>query len=301
MKLYDFHRQAAVAQDIGTSSCLEPVARPAPSLKQRVRERLPLPLLALYRLFRTSNGRSMVSFLLNSLVLTFRTRLDLIRRIHRVSSHVRCEHSESEILSFVQEVVSLPSGTRACVVEAGCFKGGSTAKFSLAAAVKGLELVVFDSFEGIPENSEGHEKNIWGGQVRFSHGDYRGDLGEVTENVRRFGSMHTCRFVKGFLEQTLPHFQEPVAAAYLDVDLASSTRTCLKWLWPLLVPGGILFSQDGHLPLVLEVFDDDNFWEQELRTSKPLIHGFGTSKLIWCRKVRPSDAETVRQVQRGYV
>jgi hypothetical protein len=50
------------------------------------------------------------------------------------------------------------------------------------------------------------------------------------------------------------------------------------------VPGGVLFSQDGHLPLVLEVFDDDDFWRRELKTWKPQIHGFGTSKLIWCRK-----------------
>src|ERR1700730_1882351 len=82
----------------------------------------------------------------------------------------------------------------------------------------------------------------------------------------------------------MPHFSQPVVAAYLDVDLASSTRTCLKYLWPLLVPGGVLFSQDGHLPLVLEVFDDDAFWRRELKTSKPQIHGFGTSQLIWCGK-----------------
>jgi O-methyltransferase len=262
----------------------ERVARPAPSLKQQVRERLPLPLLAFYRFFRTSSGRSIVSFLLNPSPLTFAARLKLVRRIHRVSSHVRCEHSDTEILSFIRAVVSVPSEMRGCIVEAGCFKGGSTAKFSLAAAIKGLELVVFDSFEGIPENSERHEKNIWGGRVGFCEGDYHGDLEEVTENVRRFGNLQTCRFAKGFFEDTMPHFCQPVVAAYLDVDLASSTRTSLRWLWPLLVPGGVLFSQDGHLPLVLEVFDDDDFWKRELRTSKPLIHGFGTSKLIWCRK-----------------
>jgi O-methyltransferase len=145
-------------------------------------------------------------------------------------------------------------------------------------------LVVFDSFGGIPENSERHEQNIWGGRVGFCKGDYRGSLEEVAENVRRFGNLPQCRFVKGFFEDTIPHFSQPVVAAYLDVDLSSSTRTCLKWLRPLLVSGGVLFSQDGHLPLVLEVFDDDGFWRRELRTSKPQIHGFGNSKVIWCRK-----------------
>jgi O-methyltransferase len=145
-------------------------------------------------------------------------------------------------------------------------------------------LFVFDSFEGIPDNSESHEKNISGGRVRFSKGDYRGDLEEVIDNVRRFGDVGVCRFVKGFFDATMPQFNQPVAIAYLDVELASSTRTCLKYLWPLLVPGGILFSQDGDLPLVPQVFNDGDFRRQELKTSKPVIHGFGKSQLIRCRK-----------------
>lgn len=257
---------------------------PTVGLKQRVRDRVPLPLLVLYRLFRTSNGRSALSFLLEPNSLALGARANLLRRIFRVSAHVRCEHVEREILSFVRAVISIPSETKGCLVEAGCFKGGSTAKFSLAAAVTGRELLVFDSFEGIPDNAEAHEKNIWGGSVRFSKGDYRGGIEEVKTNVRRFGDVEVCRFIKGFFEGTMPHFGQPVVAAYLDVDLASSTRTCLKYLWPLLVPGGLLFSQDGHLPLVLEVFNDDDFWRRELKTFKPVIHGFGKSQLIWCRK-----------------
>lgn len=257
---------------------------PTVGLKQRVRDRAPLPLLVLYRFFRTSNGRSALYFLLNPNSLTFGVRARLVGGIFRVSAHLRCEHGEDQILSFVRAVVSIPSETKGCLVEAGCFKGGSTAKFSLAAAVMGRELLVFDSFEGIPDNAEPHEKNIWGGPVRFSKGDYPGGLEEVKDNVRRFGEVEVCRFIKGFFEDTMPHFSQPVAAAYLDVDLASSTRTCLKYLWPLLVTGGILFSQDGHLPLVLDVFNDDDFWRRELKTFKPVIHGFGKSQLIWCRK-----------------
>lgn len=257
---------------------------PTVGLKQRVRDRAPLPLLVLYRLFRTSNGRSALSFLMSPKPPTFGVRAKLVSGIFRVSARVRCEHREDEILSFVRAVISIPSETKGCLVEAGCFKGGSTAKFSLAAAVAGRELQVFDSFEGIPDNAEPHEKNIWGGSVCFSKGDYRGGLDEVKNNVRRFGDLEACRFIKGFFEDTMPHFNQPVVAAYLDVDLASSTRTCLKHLWPLLVPRGILFSQDGHLPLVLEVFNDDEFWKRELKAVKPVIHGFGKSQLIWCRK-----------------
>jgi O-methyltransferase len=90
--------------------------------------------------------------------------------------------------------------------------------------------------------------------------------------------------MKGWFDVTMPRFQSPVAAVYLDVDLASSTRTCLRYLWPLLEPGGILYSQDGHIPLVLKVFDDQRFWEDEIGCSQPEIHGRGEGKLIWMRK-----------------
>lgn len=78
----------------------------------------------------------------------------------------------------------------------------------------------------------------------------------------------------------LPDFHESVSAIYLDVDLASPTRTCLKYLYPLLEPGGALFSQDGHLPLVIDVFHDDEFRVNEVGCAKPKVFGIGRPKLI---------------------
>ena len=83
----------------------------------------------------------------------------------------------------------------------------------------------------------------------------------------------------------MTHLAKLVTAAYLDVDLASSTRTCLKHLWPLLTPGGMIFSQDGHLPFVLDVFKDERFWNNELGSLKPAVHGMGERKLIWVQKL----------------
>ena len=57
-------------------------------------------------------------------------------------------------------------------MEAGCFKGGSTAKFSIAAKIAGRRLYVFDSFQGIPAHNEDHGRTIWGGAVAFRQGDY---------------------------------------------------------------------------------------------------------------------------------
>jgi O-methyltransferase len=255
------------------------------SVREKIKGRVPYVLLFIYRVFRMVEIASVCSFLLSkSGRAKLSERWKIVRELYRITYTVPCFHTQSEIIAPIKAMLEVPFELRGVVVEAGCFKGGGTAKLSVAARRAGRELFVFDSFDGIPENSEPHDKNIWGGHVSFSKGDYRGEFAEVTDNVREFGDIEVCHFVKGFFDETMPYFRHPVVVAYLDVDLASSTRTCLKHLWPLLVPGGTLFSQDGHLPLVLKVFDDDEFWSRELNTKKPRLHGFGTSQLVWCRK-----------------
>lgn len=212
--------------------------------------------------------------------LPFVKRCALASRLRAISRAIDCPHTESEILSYIRSILSLDASTRGCLVEAGCYKGGSTAKFSIAAKVARRELVVFDSFQGIPRHAEDHGTNIFGRPVTFAEGEYTGSLDEVTRNVSTYGEVDACRFIKGWFHDTMPRFKEPIAAIYLDVDLAESTRTCLKHLYPLLLPGGVLYSQDGHLPLVLNVFDDDAFWREEIGCNKPHVEGWGTSKLL---------------------
>ena len=209
-----------------------------------------------------------------------RDRYSVIRQMHIISARIYCPHTTSEILTYIRTILSLPDHSRGVVVEAGCFRGGSTAKFSLAANIAKRTLVVFDSFEGIPDNNESHEINIFGGKAEFRKGSYAASLEEVQENVKKYGNIESCRFIKGWFENTMPTFKEEIAAIYLDVDLASSTRTCIKYLYPLLEQGGALYSQDGHLPLVLELVNDDKFWLNEVGCSKPIIDGIWEKKLI---------------------
>ena len=80
-------------------------------------------------------------------------------------------------------------------------------------------------------------------------------------------------------------------AAYIDVDLALSTKTCLKYLYPLLQPGGVIFTQDGHLPLVIKVLDNDDFWENEVGYKKPIIKGLYREKLV--KIIKPKGAKRI--------
>jgi O-methyltransferase len=85
----------------------------------------------------------------------------LLKRIREVSKHVPCPHNESDILSFGIKILSIPRNQDGCIVEAGSYKGGSTAKFSLFAKLADRKLVVFDSFEGLPDNTENHDKSLF--------------------------------------------------------------------------------------------------------------------------------------------
>src|SRR5690606_24245892 len=106
----------------------------------------------------------------------------------------------------VGAILAMPPSTGGVVVEAGCFKGGSTAKLSLAAQTVGRRLVVFDSFAGLPDHGEAHGATIFGDVTDFYPGRYAGRLDEVRANVEAFGSLETCEFVEGWFDDTMPGF-----------------------------------------------------------------------------------------------
>lgn len=66
----------------------------------------------------------------------------------------------------------------------------------------------------------------------------------------------------------MPTSTKGVVAAYLDCDLASSTKTCIQYIYPLLVLGGFIVSQNGDFPLVIDVFKDLSFWKNKVGVSE---------------------------------
>ena len=175
---------------------------------------------------------AILKFLLDNSILrvSFFERCSLVKRFVSISANIECQHKQSEILSFVRAFLSIPPEKEGVIVEAGSYKGGSTAKFSIAAKLANRQLIVFDSFEGLPENEEAHDRSILGHSIKewFTGGKYCGTLDEVKSNVEKYGELERCTFIKGWFEDTMPTFSNKICAAYLDVDLASSTKTCPK-------------------------------------------------------------------------
>jgi hypothetical protein len=107
----------------------------------------------------------------------------------------------------------------------------------------------------------------------------------VRSTVERHGAIEVCDFQKGLFVDTLARFREPVDIVLLDVDLIASTRMCTRHFYPLLRPGGVLFSQDGHLRATVELFSDERFWREEVGAPPPRISGLGVDKLLELRSL----------------
>lgn len=227
----------------------------------------------------TIDKKATINFIFNSKIPARDKRFIYLKH-KEITRNIDCPHKQSEIYRFVNEAYNLPKSMKGCFVEAGCYKGGSTAKFSIIAEKLNRKLIVFDSFNGLPEHSEDHGINIFKKPVSFAIGEYKGEYDEVLDNVRKYGHLISCSFIKGWFKNTMPHFKEDIAMAYIDVDLVTSVSTCFKYIYPLLVPGGVIYCHDGHLPLIIELLSNDQFWEKELGCKKPEIEGLGEIKLI---------------------
>lgn len=213
------------------------------------------------------------------LALSMGQRFDLVRRFVRITNDARTYHTQAEMLQVVDHIFRRAKRPDLTILEAGCGKGGSTAKLSLAVRHAGGRLLVFDSFKGIPANDERHT-NLYGKPVRFREGAFRGRLREVQRLVERLGAPEVCSWHKGWFTDTMATLTVPLDVVLLDVDLEASTRTCLRHLVPRLRSGGVLLTQDGHLRAIAELLGNGSFWRNEVGVGPPQISGLGRRKLL---------------------
>ena len=219
---------------------------------------------------------------------SLRERWSLVREFLRVTHGVRGYHTLAEMLEVAAAILSRAGRSGLTVVECGCAKGGSTAKLSLATRRAGGRLIAFDSFRGIPENDERH-RHLDGRSVVFRAGAFRGTLTGVSRTIAELGAPEVVELRKGWFDESLSGFDEPVDVAFVDVDLLASVRTCLVALAPRLRPDGVLFSHDGHLQAVRALLASPSFWRGEVGVDPPMICGLGERRLL---EIRPASART---------
>jgi hypothetical protein len=181
-------------------------------------------------------------------------------------------------LIMAGKILRIPKDLPGDLIECGSFKGGSAVNLSRLAAKTGRRLHLFDSFEGLPTPQEGDKEHLVLSELQFhtyEGGAYAGSLAEVKENVRKYGALGVCEFHKGYFNETLPGFDAQLVFAYVDADLTSSVRDCLKYLWPLLADGSYLFTDEAHHTEIAGLFYDPGWWEKEQHSAPPGLVGGG--------------------------
>jgi O-methyltransferase len=199
---------------------------------------------------------------------------------YTIRNNVRVESASNFLYHLIMagKILQIPKDLPGDLVEAGCFKGGSAVNLSRLAAWTGRRLHLFDSFEGLPAPQEGDKEHLVLSELQFhtyEGGGYAGSLDEVKENIRKYGVLDVCEFHQGFFNETLPGWDATLVFAYVDADLTSSVRDCLKYLWPLLQEGSYLFTDEAHHTEIAGLFYDPGWWASEQHCSPPGLVGGG--------------------------
>jgi O-methyltransferase len=200
----------------------------------------------------------------------------LLLKMLRNKLRVRSATGLTEQLTVVRAIRKAPPGA---IVECGTYLGGSAVNLSLACRETNRDFVIFDSFEGLPEPAENDRSHFVLSSAelhQYSRGAWKGTFDTVKQNIAKYGSLQNCKLVKGYFEQTLPSFHTPVAVVFCDADLLDSVKTCLLYLWPLLVDGGYFFTHEAHHLSIAKLFYDDLWWKNNLGHDAPGLIGAGS-------------------------
>jgi O-methyltransferase len=140
--------------------------------------------------------------------------------------------------------------------------------------VRDRDLWLYDTFDGMPQPGIADvdylgsaATKMWEKWQTGEESDCcRASLGEVRENLRSTGyPEERVRFVVGKVEETIPSAAPgQIALLRLDTDWYESTVHELKWLYPLLAPGGIL------------ILDDYGYWQGARQAVDEFLSGLGS-------------------------
>lgn len=186
--------------------------------------------------------------------------------------------SLAENVELAAAILRLPRSAHGDVVECGCFKGGSTVNLSLVCALVGRRLVVFDSFQGLPDPKDYDQAHAASHTAHidiYFRGRFAAGRDEVELNLRSYGRGDVCDLVPGFFADTLPGRDGAVALAFLDVDLIDSLKECLRGIWPRLDAGGRLYVHEARNLAFVAVFFDAGWWDEALGCAAPGLVGAG--------------------------
>jgi hypothetical protein len=174
-----------------------------------------------------------------------------------------------------KSIIGLPGH----VVECGVFKGASLIRWATYREIlesRDSRLIIgFDAFGKFPDQGNIED-------VRFAL-QWEQDCGEgiSTDELTRVllsKGITNYELIKGNINAEIPRYRSrnsalKIALLHLDVDVYSASQTVLEYLWPCVVPGGLLVMDDyGTIPGETRAVDE-YFAGQDVEIRKlPISH-----------------------------
>ncbi len=210
--------------------------------------------------------------------LKIRDKKKIIKRIQKTLGKIDSGTSIDVQIEIGKKILELNTKEKNFIIECGCFKGASTVALSIFSKIVGRKLIIYDSFEGLPEDNDNigdryypHLK-VTG---RYSNGMYKGTKEEVVENLKNYGELDICIFREGYFKNSLKKHNEKIDLLFLDVDLLESTKECIINLWNFIVDEAYTFSDDACDMNVVSIWFDNEWWQKNLKCNAPGYIGSG--------------------------
>ena len=217
-----------------------------------------------------------IFFILNSTQIDQAYRMSLMRKVRlgvRMflnTLRVKTGTSFKAHLAMALKILETSPDVPGDIIECGTWKGGCAANLSLVCKIVGRRLVIFDSFQGLPEGDPNDREAKY-----YQPGDFCGTLEEVKSTISKYGEIEVCEFVEGWFSDTLPRLSSPILLAFVDVDLEASLDTCIRYIWPNLVEGGYIFIDECQGTDYCALFYSEKYWDKYFGIKPPGMIGAG--------------------------
>ena len=211
-------------------------------------------------------------------------------------------YSSKEVLQFSYDQAVKYKDSPGVFVECGVAAGAQIIAMKSGAPEKSI--FAFDSFCGLPwpSNKDNQLPGIrmleeWeqkalpnpGSNLLESTGAVSVSVGDFEQHlVNVFGNTNNVYPIKGWFEETVPHFKHQIALLRLDGDLYNSTYVCLKYLFPKVIEFGRIIIDDWALPGCRQAVEDYfletygmDYWNALLSHRMQFIEGDGYEVCHW--------------------
>jgi O-methyltransferase len=142
-----------------------------------------------------------------------------------------------ELWQLIAEAAKLPGGD---LIEIGVWRGGTGALIARRCQLIGIDDPVYlcDTFKGVVKASSR--------DVAYIGGEHADTNQQAVLGLTRALRLDQVRIIEGVFPDDTGHLlsDRSFRLCHIDVDVYDSARDIVNWVWPRLLPGGIIVYDD---------------------------------------------------------